>query len=131
MSILSNRIDSLCKERNITGYRLCKDIGISPNIMTELRSERRSGISAKNANKIAEYFGVSVGYLLGTEEKESTPAPSEDDAGVLTKEELARISAAMAEMNEEGRERAVEMVEDLAAGGRFKKHCEDAMDKEA
>lgn len=131
MSILSNRIDSLCKERNITGYRLCKDIGISPNIMTELRSGRRSGISAKNANKIAEYFGVSVGYLLGTEEKENTPTPSEDDAGVLTKEELSRISAAMAEMNEEGRERAVEMVEDLAAGGRFKKHCEDAMDKEA
>lgn len=131
MSILSDRIDSLCKERGITGYRLCKDIGISPNVMTELRSERRNGISAKNANKIAEYFGVSVGYLLGTEEKESTPTLSEDSAGVLTKEELARISAAMAEMNEEGRERAVEMVEDLAAGGRFKKHCSDAMDKEA
>lgn len=72
MSILSERIDGLCKERGITGYRLCKDISISPNLMTEIRSGRRNGISAKTANKIAEYFGVSVGYLLGTEEKEKT-----------------------------------------------------------
>lgn len=75
MSILSDRIDSLCKEKGITGYRLCKDIGISPNIMTELRNGRRNGVSAKTADKIASYFEVSVGYLLGTEtEKAPTPA---------------------------------------------------------
>lgn len=67
MSVLSDRIDFLCKEKGITGYKLCKDIGISPNVMTELRKGRRSGLSAKNADKIASYFGVSVGYLLGTE----------------------------------------------------------------
>lgn len=75
MSILSDRIDLLCKEKGVTGYRLCKDIGISPNVMTELRSGRREGISAKNANKIAEYFGVTVGYLLGTEETKKASAP--------------------------------------------------------
>lgn len=78
MSILSDRIDLLCKKNGITGYRLCKDIGISPNVMTELRSGRREGISAKNANKIAEYFGVSVGYLLGDGEKEK-PAGQKAD----------------------------------------------------
>lgn len=67
MSVLSDRIDFLCKSQGITGYKLCKDIGISPNVMTELRKGRRSGLSAKNADKIASYFGVSVGYLLGTE----------------------------------------------------------------
>lgn len=131
MSVLYERLFKLCQDHGITGYRMAKDSGVSVNIMTDLKSGRKKSISAEVANKIAEYFGVSVGYLLGTEEKESTPAPSEDSAGVLTKEELARISAAMAEMNEEGRERAVEMVEDLAAGGRFKKHCADAVDKEA
>ena len=75
MSILSDRIDLLCKEKGVTGYRLCKDIGISPNVMTELRSGRREGISAKNANKIAEYFGVTVGDLLGTEGTKKAPAP--------------------------------------------------------
>ena len=85
MSILSDRIDNLCKERGITGYRLCKDIGISPNVMTELRSGRRNGINAKNANKIADYFGVTVGYLLGEEEKEK---PAGQKADGLTKEDI-------------------------------------------
>lgn len=150
MSILSDRIDNLCKQKGITGYRLCKDIGTSPNIMTELRSGRRNGLSAKTANKIAQYFGVTVGYLLGTEEKgqydgvmltrdlghgesktENSPATSIDEAGELTKQELSRISAAMAQMNKEGRERVVEYAEDLAAGGRYKKHGSDSVGKEA
>lgn len=86
---------------------------------------------AKSAlERLAVEEAVNKIFVDKSSEK-STPTPSEDDAGVLTKEELARISAAMAEMNEEGRERAVETVEDMAAGGRFKKHCSDAMDKEA
>lgn len=78
MSILSDRIDLLCKNKGITGYRLCKDIGISPNLLTELRGGRRNGISAKTADKISNYFGVSVGYLLGTEKTEK-PAGQESD----------------------------------------------------
>lgn len=78
MSILSDRIDLLCKNKGITGYRLCKDIGISPNLLTELRGGRRNGISAKTADKISNYFGVSVGYLLGTEKTEK-PADQEAD----------------------------------------------------
>lgn len=82
MSILYKRIESLCEEKGISGYRLCKDVGMSPNVLTELKMDRRDGLSAKNANKVAEYFGVSVGYLLGTEEK--TAAVSADG---LTEEE--------------------------------------------
>lgn len=62
--MLSDRIDSLCKQRGISGYRLCKDIGISPNTLTELRGGRRHGVSAETANKIAKYFGVTVDDLL-------------------------------------------------------------------
>ena len=90
MSVLSDRIDFLCQSRGITGYKLCKDIGISPNVMTELRKGRRSGLSAKNANKIASYFGVTVGYLLGTDPEpmltqdlgdgESSPVPGKEKA---------------------------------------------------
>ena len=50
---------------------------------------------------------------------------------MLTDEELSRISAAMTQMNEEGRERAVEVVEDLAAGGRYKKTGADILGNEA
>ena len=82
--------------------------------------------------KIADHYGVSVSYLRGEnvdQWKKEKPIGQEADG--LTEEELLRISAAMAQMNKEGRERAVELVEDLAAGGRFKKPGTDRMGKEA
>lgn len=88
MGNLYERISALCSDRGVTGYRLCKDIGIQPSIMTDLKSGRKKGLSAETAQKIAEYFGVSVGYLLGKEEfsieesipeKEEKPSTDEDD----------------------------------------------------
>lgn len=64
---LYETITELCKSRNITGYRLCKDIGVTHSVLTDLKMGRKVGLSAKNANKIATYFGVSVAYLLGEE----------------------------------------------------------------
>lgn len=75
MSELYKRLASLCEEKGITGYRMCKDLSIQPSIVTDLKMGRRSGLKAETANKIAEYFGVTVGYLLGeTDVKEKTPA---------------------------------------------------------
>ena len=77
MSDLYNRIMSLCEEKNVSGYRLCKDIGIQPSILTDLKMGRQNGLSAKNADKMAAYFGVSVGYLLGTDTKKRSPPEGE------------------------------------------------------
>ena len=74
MSDLYNRIMSLCEEKGVSGYRMCKDIKIQPSILTDLKMGRQSGLSAKNADKMAAYFGVSVGFLLGTETKKA-PTP--------------------------------------------------------
>lgn len=47
---------------------------MSKGILTDLKMGRQSGVSATNAQKIASYFGVTVGYLLGEEEeKEKKP----------------------------------------------------------
>lgn len=78
MSELYKRLASLCEEKGITGYRMCKDLSIQPSIVTDLKMGRRSGLKAETANKIAEYFGVTVGYLLGeTDEKQKTPAEAD------------------------------------------------------
>ena len=75
MGNLYKTITDLCNKKGISGYRMCKDIGIQPSIMTDLKSGRKKGLSAKTAQKIADYFHVSVGYLLGTEtEKAPTQA---------------------------------------------------------
>ena len=48
---------------------MCKDNGIQPSIMTDLKMGRRNTVKAETAAKLANYFGVSVDYLLGKEEK--------------------------------------------------------------
>lgn len=67
MGTLYENIAKLCEEKGIKGGKMCTDLSISKGLLTDLKMGRRSGISAKTADKIANYFGVSVSYLLGTE----------------------------------------------------------------
>lgn len=73
MSNLYKRIAALCEERKIKGATMCTEVGISKGLLTDLKMGRRTGVSAVTAQKIASYFGVSVGYLLGEEEKKEQP----------------------------------------------------------
>ena len=77
MGTLYENIIALCDEKGIKGGKMCTDIGMSKGILTDLKMGRQSGISATNAQKIASYFDVSVGYLLGEEDKKIEP--TEDD----------------------------------------------------
>lgn len=61
---------------------MCSDIGISKSLMTDLKSGRKKSVNAETAQKLASYFNVSVGYLLG-EEDEKSPAPM-SESGVDT-----------------------------------------------
>lgn len=72
MGTLYENILSLCESRGIKGGKMCTDLGISKGLLTDLKMGRRTGVSAVTAQKIAAYFGVSVGYLLG-EEAEQPP----------------------------------------------------------
>ena len=72
MSTLYENIVTLCASRGIKCGKMCTDIGISKSLVTDLKMGRKSGMSATTAQKIADYFGVTVGYLLGTEEKKET-----------------------------------------------------------
>lgn len=78
MGTLYENIIGLCEEKGIKGGKMCTDIGMSKGILTDLKMGRQAGISATNAQKIASYFGVSVGYLLGEEEKEEKPAQEDE-----------------------------------------------------
>ena len=74
MATLYDNIIALCESRGIKGGKMCTDTGISKGLLTDLKMGRRSGVSAVTAQKIATYFNVSVGYLLGEEEKEKPTA---------------------------------------------------------
>ena len=68
MSDLYGRIKRLCDEKGVRGATMCRQTGLSPNLLTELKSGRKKSVNAVTAEKLARYFGVSVGYLLGTQE---------------------------------------------------------------
>ena len=73
MGNLYDTILELCESRGIKGGKMCTDIGISKGLLTDLKMGRRTGVSAVTAQKIAAYFDVSVGYLLGEETKKEQP----------------------------------------------------------
>ena len=106
MGTLYESIRSLCDEKGIKGGKMCVDLGISKSTMTDLKSGRRTGISLDTAQKIADYFGVSVDRVLGSEQKEKSPAPdgvglNEDQKKAIEKilslppEELTKKMAAL------------------------------------
>ena len=79
MGNLYETIAALCEEKGIKGAKMCTDTGISKGLLTDLKMGRRTGVSAVTAQKIASYFGVSVGYLLGEEEKKEKPTVKDDE----------------------------------------------------
>ena len=95
MSTLYETLLSLCQERGISGSKMCTDLGLSKSLMTGLKKGRRATISTDTAQKIADYFGVSVDCVLGSAEnkKSSTTEVVEPFAGYsdLTTEEREKV----------------------------------------
>jgi len=73
MDSLYDRILSLCDRNSIRPGRLCDELGLSRGLMTDLKMGRKKSVSAETAQKIAAYFGVSVGYLLGQQDAPQSP----------------------------------------------------------
>lgn len=69
MSSLYNRIDELCKERGSNVTEMCRKSGAPRGSLTDLKMGRTNGLNSVTLSKIATYFGVTVDYLLGNEEK--------------------------------------------------------------
>lgn len=68
MANLYETIQTLCQDRGIRPGRLCDELHLSRGLMTDLKMGRKKTVNAETAQKIAGYFGVSVGRLLGHEE---------------------------------------------------------------
>ena len=109
MGTLYENIIALCEERGIKGGKMCTDIGMSKGILTDLKKGRQAGISAANAQKIASYFGVSVGYLLGEEQKKE--AATENGNG-LSKSKQQLLSL-VEHCSEEDAEKLLQMMQIL------------------
>lgn len=68
MDNLYDNILALCQRDGIRPGRLCDELGLSRGLITDLKMGRKKSLNAETAQKIAGFFGVSVGYLLGQED---------------------------------------------------------------
>ena len=79
MANLYESILSLCERDGIRPGRLCDELGISRGLMTDLKMGRKKSVSAETAQKIADYFGVTLGELFGEETAPTGRAISDAD----------------------------------------------------
>ena len=77
MANLYKNILHLCQRDGIRPGRLCDELGISRGLMTDLKMGRKKGINAETAQKIASFFGVSVGFLLGIDGSDAVDSNNE------------------------------------------------------
>ena len=79
MCTLYERIQALCKNKGVTGSRMCLDLGLSKSTLSDIKSGRKKGISMSTAQKIAGYFGITVDELYGEESKKEKPTVKDDE----------------------------------------------------
>lgn len=97
MGTIYENIIFLCNEANIKGGKMCVDLGISKSFMTKLKDGTKKKINSDTAQKIADYFGVSVDRVLSDEQKEK---PGQSNLAGLSEEKQQLIKVIL-EMTDE------------------------------
>lgn len=123
------KLTELKKRSGKTTKQISEESGVPIGTLNKLFAGQTQDPKLETVRSVVHSLGCTLDDVLTEEQK--APAPPSGEAGVLTADELSRISSAMAQMNEEGRERVVEYAEDLAAAGRYKKTGTDILGKEA
>ena len=109
--ILIHNIRRYCAARNEKPTVACTAAGVGKSFISSIARGQTPSVAA--VADLAAYLGVSASDLIG-------------DAAFPA--ELQPLSAAWAELNEEGRERLVQYAEDLVSSGRYKKHDPSEME---
>lgn len=86
------RFEQLLQKYGVSAYKVAKEAGVTQTSLSNWKSGR-SNPSITTLKKIADYFGVTIGFLTGDEEeepnaidKENNPIVLDDDALELLEE---------------------------------------------
>ena len=107
------RIENLCKDKGENITQMCKAADVPRGNLTDLKMNRTEALSTKTLSKIALHFGVSLDYLLGTE-NEKSPAPegaelSEETMELILKQlSPAQLADLMGKVAQELKERGLQ-----------------------
>lgn len=88
------RFAELLKKEGVTAYKVHKATGVAQSSLSDWKNGK-STPKYESLKKIADYFGVTVDYLLGNEEIPVAAADGEYDD--LTEEQIAILENLKAE----------------------------------
>lgn len=100
--MLGDKIKTLRKKRNLTQVELAKKLTIAQSTLGMIESNQREG-SKKTLKKLADFFGVTVDYLLSSDEEISDVVKEESTPYGLSIKEQENID-----------EEAKKIIEDLS-----------------
>lgn len=66
--------EQLCKKFSVTPYRVCKETGLTTATISNWKAGRYTP-KADKLQKIADYFGVTIEYLMTGENSSEVPSP--------------------------------------------------------
>lgn len=98
MSNLYDNIKALCDEKGVKPGRMCTEASVSKGLITDLKMGRKKTVHVETAQKIADYFGVTVDRVLGAEKE--TAAPKDDSLNYTDSELLQAYHVADARTKE-------------------------------
>ena len=113
------RIDSILNERGMSRRKLAIQAGISTSTL-QCALARNGNLSLDLLLPISDVLGVSVQYLSGADElPQMTPAELQEQWDSMTVDDKIRIY--LDGLNESGKEKVLERLEELAELARYKK----------
>lgn len=105
----------LCRAKGLSPAAVTREIGLNNSSSTAWK--RGSVPKGETLQKLADYFGVSVDYLL----KQSNPFLALENKEMIhcNPKPLAQIDQALAKLNYDGQQEAVKRVEELTEIPRY------------
>lgn len=67
--------EQLCNKFSVTPYRVCKETGLTTATISNWKAGRYTP-KADKLQKIADYFGVTIEYLMTGENSSEVPSPT-------------------------------------------------------
>ena len=103
----------LCEEKGVKPSRALTNAGVPKSAYSYWRTEASFGNDAKptnqNAVKLAQYFGVTVDYLLTGEQKENPPQQPQSEVDA----DIKWIEQKLVEMSKEKREALMKLIKTM------------------
>lgn len=113
MSQIYKRIEEMCGEKGISITQMCKDLGIPRSKLSDYKAARIKTLDAETISKIANYYDVSMDYVLCKTNIKEKPTTQKGSGSGAAYEELMYL---FDQLPEEGKERFLVIARTIVDG---------------